>query len=67
MMRKMPLAAWFFLLLSFGSCAQPVPGPIDMHTHNGRHLDAGNNGMADVAETPDEHIQERQDEVGYHQ
>ncbi|WP_235056625.1 MULTISPECIES: hypothetical protein [Pantoea] len=67
MMRKMPLAAWFFLLLSFGSCAQPLPGPPHMHAYSGRHLDAGNSGIADVAETPDEHIQERRDEVGYHQ
>lgn len=67
MMRKMPLAAWFFLLLSFGACAQPVPEPTTMYLHPGRHLDAGNSSMADVAETPDEHIQERRDEVGYHQ
>lgn len=67
MMRKLPLAAWFFLLLSFGSCAQPLPGPTNLHTSSGRHLNTGNGGIADVAETPDEHIQERQDEVGVHQ
>lgn len=66
-MRKMPIAAWFFLLLSFGSCAQPLPAPPSMHLYSGRHLNAGNNGIADVAETPDEHIQERRDDVGYHQ
>jgi len=38
-----------------------------MHVYSGRHFNAGNNGMADVAETPDEHIQERRDDVGYHQ
>jgi hypothetical protein len=65
-MAKTSLAAWFFLLVSFGSCAQLPDVPVNITVHQGRHLDV-NNSTADVAETPDEHIQERLDEAGHHQ
>ncbi|WP_058962300.1 hypothetical protein [Type-E symbiont of Plautia stali] len=54
------------LLVSFGSCAQLPDVPVNITVHQGRHLDV-NNSTADVAETPDEHIQERLDEAGHHQ
>lgn len=63
-MGKKAIAAWFFLLISFGSCAQLPDEPLYTSVHHGRHLDV-NNGTADVAETPDEHIQERLDEAGH--
>ncbi|WP_343553177.1 hypothetical protein [Pantoea sp.] len=65
-MGKTNIAAWFFLLLSFGACAQLPESSITLPTHQGRHLQEGNNTV-DVAETPDEHIKERTDDVGYHQ
>lgn len=58
------IVAWFFLLVSFGSCAQLPNVPVNITFHHGRHLDVENN-TADVAETPDEHIKERQDDVGH--
>lgn len=65
-MGKKTIAAWFFLLVSFGSCAQLPDQPQNMSMHHGRHFDV-NNSTADVAETPDEHIQERLEEAGHHQ
>jgi len=65
-MGKTSLAAWFFLLVSFGSCAQLPSEPLNLSSHHGRSLDV-NNSTADVAEAPDEHIQERLDDVGHQQ
>lgn len=60
------IAAWFFLLVSFGSCAQLPDEPLKVSMPHGRHFDV-NNSTADVAETPDEHIQEKLDDVGHQQ
>ncbi|WP_084935359.1 hypothetical protein [Pantoea rwandensis] len=65
-MGKKSIAAWFFLLVSLGSCAQLPNQPLNLSMHQGRHLDV-NNSTADVAETPDEHIQERLDDAGHQQ
>ncbi|NIG32744.1 hypothetical protein F3J42_02360 [Pantoea sp. Ap-959] len=56
------LTGWFFLLLSLAASAQLPMGPVVIAGQHGRHL-AGHSSTADVAETPDEHIQERRDGV----
>jgi hypothetical protein len=64
-MGKKVITAWFFLLLSVAAFAQP-PGSITLTIQHDRHLKM-KNSTADVAETPDEHIQERVEDVGHRQ
>ncbi|MEA5103241.1 hypothetical protein [Pantoea sp. S18] len=64
-MGKKVIVAWFFLLLSMAACAQPS-GLITLTMQHDRHLRV-ENSTADVAETPDEHIQERVEDVGHRQ
>ncbi len=65
-MGKKSVAAWFFLLLSLGACAQLPAGEVNLPTQHERHLKGGSS-VADVAETPDEHVKERTEDVGHHQ
>ncbi|MEB5970964.1 hypothetical protein ACWXWB_09795 [Pantoea dispersa] len=61
-MGKTLLTGWFLLLLSLAASAQLPAGPLILTAQHGRHL-AGHSATADIAETPDEHIQERRDGV----
>ncbi|MBW1212577.1 hypothetical protein ACQV2E_07095 [Pantoea allii] len=60
---KKPLAvAWLFLMISFGATAQGL-----VHTRIDRVHVAGlktHSSIADTPESPDEHVRERQHEVG---
>lgn len=61
-MRKPLAVAWFFLIVSFGATAQSL-----MHRRVDPTHVAGlktYSSIADTPETPDEHVRERQHEVG---
>lgn len=63
-MAKSLAGAWFFLLVSFAGCAQLPVASLSVHAHQHRLLD-GDNSTADVAEAPDEHVQERTEDASW--
>lgn len=52
-------SALLFLLLSFGAFSQQLIDESHPHSRSARLLEQGN--LADTADTPDEHLQERGD------
>ena len=50
-------SALLFLLLSFGAFSQQLMSESHPHSHSARLLEQGS--LADTADTPDEHLQER--------
>lgn len=56
-MNKQLCSAWFFLALSFGAMAGTPHGKSSAPAHY-KHHENTSMTVADVAETPDEHIQE---------